>query len=51
MSETSNKRSADFLAISDQFKLGGLTTESSHPVTTNLSETAKKDISAAIKQL
>ena len=51
MSETSNKRSADFLAISDQFKLGALTTESSHPVTANLSETAKKNISAGLKQL
>jgi N-acetylmuramic acid 6-phosphate etherase len=51
MSETSNTRSADFLAISDQFKLGALTTESSHPVTANLSETAKQDISAGLKQL
>jgi N-acetylmuramic acid 6-phosphate etherase len=51
MSQTSEKRSADFLAISDQFKLGALTTESSHPVTANLSETAKQDIGAALKQL
>jgi N-acetylmuramic acid 6-phosphate etherase len=51
MSETSNKRSADFLGISDQFKLGALTTESSHPVTATLSDTAKKDISAGLKQL
>src|SRR5262252_133545 len=51
MSETSNQRSADFLAISDQFKLGALTTESSHPVTATLSDTAKKDISAGLKQL
>ncbi len=48
MSETSIKRSEDFLKISDQFQLGVLTTESSHPVTANLSETAKKDISAAL---
>jgi N-acetylmuramic acid 6-phosphate etherase len=48
MSETSNRRSEEFLKISDQFQLGVLTTESSHPVTANLSETAKRDISAAL---
>lgn len=48
MSESSNRRSGEFLAIADQFKLGVLTTESSHPVTANLSETAKRDISAAL---
>ena len=48
MSETSNRRSDDFLKISDQFQLGVLTTESSHPVTANLSETAKRDVSAAL---
>src|SRR5256885_15692330 len=51
MSDTSQKRSEEFLTISDQFKLGALTTESSHPVTADLSETAKKDVSAALKQL
>src|SRR5436190_2603096 len=51
MSDASNKRSDEFLAISDQFKLGALTTETSHPVTANLSDTAKNDISAALKQL
>jgi N-acetylmuramic acid 6-phosphate etherase len=51
MSDSSNKRSEDFLAISDQFKLGALTTETSHPLTANLSDTAKKDVSAALKQL
>ena len=51
MSDTSRKRSDEFLAISDQFKLGALTTETSHPVTANLSDTAKNDISAALKQL
>jgi len=51
MSDTSQKRSEDFLAISDQFKLGALTTESSHPLTANLSDTAKRDVSAALKQL
>ncbi len=48
MSESSNKRSDEFLKISDQFQLGVLTTESSHPVTADLSETAKRDVSAAL---
>ena len=51
MSATSLKRSEDFLKISDQFKLGALTTESSHPVTANLSETARRDIAAALDLL
>src|ERR1017187_8911069 len=46
MSQTSDRRSEDFLKISDQFQLGVLTTESSHPVTANLSETAKRDTSS-----
>ncbi len=48
MSETSIQRSDEFLAIAEQFKLGMLVTESSHPITANLSETAKRDISAAL---
>jgi len=48
MSDTSVQRSEDFLKISDQFQLGVLTTESSHPVTANLSEVAKRDVSAAL---
>jgi N-acetylmuramic acid 6-phosphate etherase len=51
MSQTSDLRSADFLKIADQFKLGALTTESSHPVTANLSEVAKQDIAAGLKLL
>jgi N-acetylmuramic acid 6-phosphate etherase len=51
MSDTSLKRSQEFLRISEQFKLGALTTESSHPVTTNLSQTAKTDVAAAIDLL
>jgi len=51
MSQTSDQRSADFLKIADQFKLGALTTESSHPVTANLSEVAKNDIAAGLKLL
>jgi N-acetylmuramic acid 6-phosphate etherase len=48
MSESSNRRSQEFLKISDQFQLGVLTTESSHPVTANLSDTARRDVSEAL---
>lgn len=51
MSDTSRKRSDEFLKIADQFKLGALTTESSHPATSNLSDVAKRDIRAALAQL
>jgi N-acetylmuramic acid 6-phosphate etherase len=51
MSENSKKRSEEFLAISSQFKLGALTTESSHPVTAALSQTARQNIPAALEQL
>ncbi len=51
MSKTSKRRSEEFLKISDQFQLGVLTTESSHPATANLSETAKRDISEALRLL
>jgi N-acetylmuramic acid 6-phosphate etherase len=48
MSASSQRRSEEFLKISGQFKLGALVTESSHPVTANLSEVAKTDIAAAL---
>src|SRR5215471_1780292 len=51
MSQTSDLRSIEFLKISEQFKLGALTTEGSHPVTANLSEVAKSDAAAALKLL
>ena len=51
MSAASQIRSEEFLKISHQFQLGALTTEASHPVTANLSETAKRDISEALKLL
>jgi N-acetylmuramic acid 6-phosphate etherase len=51
MSESSLRRSEEFLKISSQFQLGGLTTEQSHPVTTNLSDTAREDISGALRLL
>jgi N-acetylmuramic acid 6-phosphate etherase len=51
VSDSSKKRSEEFLKISGQFKLGALVTESSHPVTANLSDVAKQDIAAALKLL
>ena len=51
MNSSSQARSAEFLKISSQFKLGALVTESSHPVTAELSEVAKQDIAAALKLL
>jgi N-acetylmuramic acid 6-phosphate etherase len=51
MSASSQKRSEEFLKISGQFKLGALVTESSHPVTANLSGVAKQDTAAALKLL
>jgi len=51
MSETSRQRAEDFLKISDQFQLGVLTTESSHPVTANLSEIAKESTAEALDLL
>jgi N-acetylmuramic acid 6-phosphate etherase len=51
MNSSSQARSAEFLKISGQFKLGALVTESSHPVTANLSEVAKQDTAAALKLL
>jgi len=51
MSETSRQRSEEFLKISGQFKLGALVTESSHPVTANLSNVAQTDIAAALDLL
>lgn len=51
MNKTSAQRSDDFLKISAQFKLGALVTEASHPVTANLSDTARVDISAGLKLL
>ena len=51
MNKSSQQRSDEFLKISGQFKLGALVTESSHPVTANLSEVAKQDIAAALKLL
>ena len=43
MSESSDRRSAEFLKVAGQFKLGTLVTESSHPATATLSEAARTD--------
>jgi N-acetylmuramic acid 6-phosphate etherase len=51
MSLSSQARSEEFLKISSQFQLGALATESSHPVTTDLSDVAKSDPAAALKLL
>ena len=51
VSENSRQKSTQFLKVSDQFKLGALVTEASHPVTVNLSEVAKSDIAHALNLL
>lgn len=51
MSDSSDKRATEFLRIADQFKLGGLVTESSHPVTANLSQVARGDLAAGLHLL
>ncbi len=48
MSSQSEQRSEDFLKISDQFQLGALVTEASHPVTAKLSETAQSSVAEAL---
>jgi len=51
MSETSDRRSEEFLRASGQFKLGALVTESSHPLTANLSDVARADVVKALDLL
>jgi N-acetylmuramic acid 6-phosphate etherase len=51
MNSTSKQRSEDFLRVSDQFQLGSLTTEASHPITSGLSDVAKSDVGAALSLL
>ena len=48
MSTASDARSDEFLRIANQFKLGDLVTEGSHPVTADLSDTAARDTAAAL---
>ena len=40
--EAAAEQAEKFLAEADRFKLGGLVTESPHPVTRNLSDTAQQ---------
>jgi N-acetylmuramic acid 6-phosphate etherase len=51
MTKDSNLKAESFLAISSQYKLGSLVTESSHPDTSNLSELSKTDITKAVSVL
>jgi len=45
------KRAEEFLSREQAFRLGELLTESSHPKTKALSQTAKEELPAAIKLL
>jgi N-acetylmuramic acid 6-phosphate etherase len=51
VNENARRRSMEFLKVSDQFRLGALLTEASHPVTAVLSDLAKQDIAAALDAL
>lgn len=51
MSAASDQRAAEFLAIADQFRLGALVTEASHPVTADLSEVARASVEEALDRL
>lgn len=51
MSKESIDKAENFLAISSQYKLGSLITESPHPLTKNLSDLAKKNLPKAIDVL
>ncbi|MBK7627921.1 MAG: SIS domain-containing protein [Bacteroidales bacterium] len=51
MSKDSIDKAEKFLAISSQYKLGSLVTESSHPLTKNLSDLAKNNLPKAIEVL
>ncbi|HBH82496.1 MAG TPA: hypothetical protein DDY34_01630, partial [Bacteroidales bacterium] len=51
MSEESLLKAENFLAISSQYKLGALVTESSHPDTRNLSDLSVNNLPEAISVL
>lgn len=51
MSAESDRRAEEFLAIADQFRLGALVTEGSHPVTATLSDTARESVEDALDLL
>lgn len=49
--KTARERADEFLKICDQFRLGELVTEQSHPVTANLGEVARENTAAALDLL
>lgn len=49
--QQAREQALEFIAISKQFRLGSLPTESPHPKTLNLSFEAKSDLSAAIESI
>ena len=51
MSTTSDRRAHAFLARADQFRLGDLVTEASHPLTADLSEVAKRSTADGLRLL
>ncbi|MBK7713477.1 MAG: SIS domain-containing protein [Bacteroidales bacterium] len=51
MSLNSDKKAEEFLAISGQYKLGGLVTEAPHPATADLSSLASNDLHKAVSIL
>ncbi|MCX6361262.1 MAG: hypothetical protein NT029_15775 [Armatimonadetes bacterium] len=51
MSAASDRRTAEFLAIADQFRLGHLVTESAHPLTRDLSGAAEAGVDSALELL
>ncbi len=46
--QRARRRASEFLAVSDQFRLGQLVTEASHPVTSKLSDVARHDVARAL---
>jgi N-acetylmuramic acid 6-phosphate etherase len=51
MTLNSNKKAEEFLAVSSQYKLGGLVTESPHPATADLSNLALNNLHKAVSVL
>lgn len=51
MSVQSERRAREFLAIADQFQLGGLLTEASHPITVSLSDVVRHDTGSGLALL
>lgn len=51
MSERSDLNARKFLEVSHQFRLGGLVTESVHPVSEQLSQVAREDVASGLRVL